>query len=585
MKRWALAVAALVLAGNALAAVHATLNTPQTGTGEPVRLTLSYDGQTREQPDLAPLQQDFDILSSSRSNNMQIINGSVSSHTEIQLMIAPKRTGQLLVPQISWGGELSNPVTLIVSAGAAPQQQNVFLETIVETHEPYVQAAVNVTVRVYAGERLLQAGLEFTGNGDVLVQQLGADRNRQLEKNGQLYDVVERHYVLFPQKSGEIRLPGAQLSGQVVVRLRPDRLTTDPFADLFGAAGMAAGTKPIRIRGDDVVLNVRPRPPGTDARDWLPARRVTLTEQWHPDGGEIHVGDPVTRELHLRVEGLTAAQLPDLAALMTMPAGVKAYPDQPKLDTPAQQGDVIVSTRDQSVAMIADRAGTFELPPLRLAWWDTATNEQREVSLPGRTVKVLPAAGAAAASTAIAGPADSAATDSGPSGGAASLAGSSGGGRAGAVSLRDPWLWSTVGFALLWIGTVLAWLVARGRGPRAVAVAAKVRKVEPVTPAQARAQFQSACRQDDPQAARHALLAWAEVAWPGAPPQGLEALARQVGDPQVEALLVELDRALYRGAPWNGAPLAAALPELPPKGSGTQGDGDGDGGGLAPLYR
>jgi hypothetical protein len=582
MKGWVIALAALALTGNALAAVHATLDPPQVAAGEPVHLTLTYDGQTRDQPDLAALQQDFDILSTSRGTSIQMANGSVSSRTEIQVMLSPKRTGQILVPQITWGSELSNPLTLTVNPGGAagaPQQQTVFLETIVDTHEPYVQAAVNVTVRVYAGERLLQAGLEFAGTGDVLVQQVGADRNRQLEKNGQLYDVVERHYVVFPQKSGELTLAGAQLSGQVVVRMRPDRLTTDPFADLFGASGMAAGTKPIRIHGDDVVLNVRPRPAGTDPRYWLPARSITLEETWHPDGAEIHVGDPVTRDLHLRAEGLTAAQLPDLAALMTMPEGVKAYPDQPRLDNKAA-GDVVVGTRDQSVAMIADHAGRIELPALRLAWWDIAANTERAVTLPARSVTVLPAAGAAAA--AVANPGSTAAVAP-PAGTPSATAVPAGSGAGVAGARRDPWAWSTLGFALLWIATLVAWTISRARGTPVVA-RAKLRKAEPLTPAQARGRFQAACRQDDPQAARHALLAWAEVAWPRSPPQGLEALAKLLGNPRVEALLVELDRALYRGAPWNGAPLAAAVQELPPKGQ-TAGGGGGDDGGLAPLYR
>jgi hypothetical protein len=587
MKPWGFALAALAalaLAGKALAADHATLDPPQVAAGEPVHLILSYDGQTRDAPDLAPLQQDFDILSTSRSTSIQMVNGSISSRTEIQVMLSPKRSGQIAVPPVTWGREQSNPLSLTVSAagaagaaGAAPPQ-NVFLETLVDTHDPYVQAAVNVTVRVYAGERLLQAGLEFAGSGDVLVQQVGGDRNRQLEKNGQLYDVVERHYVVFPQKSGEIRLSGAQLSGQVVVRLRQNPLTTDPFADLFGAAGMAAGTKPIRIHGDDVVLNVRPRPAGADARYWLPARSITLEETWHPDGAEVHVGDPVTRDLHLRAEGLTAAQLPDLAALMTMPDGVKAYPDQAKLDT-ASQGDVVVGTRDQSVAMIADHAGSIELPALRLAWWDTAANAERTVTLPARRITVLPAAGGAA--SAAANPLPSAAVAPAMPTGAATPAATGAGGSLGAAR-RDPWAWSTLAFALLWVVTLAAWGIARARGTPAVA-RPRLRRTQPLTPAQARTRFQAACRQDDPQAARHALLAWAEVAWPRSPPQGLEALAKRLGDTRIEALLIELDRALYRGAPWNGAPLAAAVQELPPKDAAA--GGGGDDGGLAPLYR
>jgi hypothetical protein len=568
VRAWAGALVGVLMAANAIAAVKATLDSNQVGVGEPVRLVLQYDGQTREQPDLAPLQQDFDILSTSRSNNMQIINGTVSSHTETQMVIAPKRAGQVLVPSISWAGESSNSLTLIVSATAAPQPESVFLETIVDQKEPYVQAAVNVTVRVYTGEQLLQASLEFTGNGDALVQQVGTDQNRRLEKNGHEYDVVERHYVLFPQKSGELKLPGAQLAGQVLVRLRPDRQSTDPFADLFGAAsGLAAGSKPIRVHGDDIILRVRAQPSGVDARYWLPARKVTLTDKWHPDNAEVHVGDPITRDLHLQVEGLTAAQLPDLAALASLPAGIKAYPDQAKLENTVQ-GDTVIGKRDQSVAMIADQAGKFVLEPLRLTWWDTQANQSREAILPGRTFTILPATGGAttqppaATTSSVAGDRNTAAA---PSTAAAARGG----------ALRDPWLWISVALAQLWLGTVLAWVLSR-RPPREIA---------PLSAPKARAQFQAACRRNDAHAARTALLAWAATAWPESPPRGLAALAKRVGDDKASALLLQLGRSLYRGAAWNGAPLADAINELPPRRDGAGGSGNADGDGLAPLYR
>lgn len=567
MRTWAGAVLGLLMAATAHGAVKATLDTNQVGAGDSVRLTLQYEGQTREQPDLTPLQQDFDILSTSHSNNMQIINGTVSSHTELQVGLSPKHAGQISVPQITWAGERSNPLTLTVSATAAAQADSVFLETIVDQKQPFVQAAVNVTVRVYSGEQLLQASLEFAGSGDVLVQQVGPDRNRTLEKNGRQYEVVERHYALFPQKSGEQRIPGPQLAGQVVARVRPDRPATDPFADLFGAAGgLAGGTRPIRVHGDDVVLNVRPQPNGVDARYWLPAQNVAITEDWHPDTAEVHVGDPITLDLHMRAEGLTAAQLPDLSALLSLPAGLKAYPDQAKLAN-AAQGEAVIGKRDQSVAMIADQAGTFELAPLRLTWWDTQANQSREVILPGRTLRILPAVGRAAVQAPVATAGNGVAT--GNFGTAPAV---SAGGRASA--LRDPWLWISLALALLWLGTVLAWIISRR----------PARTVAPLSAPKARAQFQAACRRNDAQGARGALLAWAATAWPESPPRSLAALSRRAGDDKISALLLQLGRALYRGAPWDGAALAAAINELPPRGSGAS-DGDADGGGLAPLYR
>jgi hypothetical protein len=567
VRAWAGALLGMLMAVTAHGAVTAALDANQVGAGDSVRLTLQYEGQTRELPDLTPLQQDFDIVSTSRSNNMQIINGTVSSHTEAQVVLSPKHAGQISVPQLTWAGERSNPLTLNVSAAPAAQADSVFLETIVDQKQPFVQAAVNVTVRVYSGEQLLQASLEFAGNSDVLVQQVEADRNRTLEKNGRQYEVVERHYVLFPQKSGELKIPGAQLAGQVVVRLRPDRPSTDPFAGLFGAAGgLAGGTKPIRVHGDDVVLNVRPQPDGVDARYWLPAQNVTITENWHPDTAEVHVGDPITRDLHMRAEGLTAAQLPDLSALVSPPSGLKAYPDQAKLANSAQ-GDIVIGKRDQSVAMIADQAGTFELAPLHLTWWDTRTNLAREVTLPGRTLRILPAVGRpampATAGTMGNGVAigNLGTTPAAPAGGRASV-------------LRDPLLWISLALALLWLGTVLAWVLSRR----------PARQAAPLSAPKARAQFQAACRRNDAQGARDALLAWAATAWPESPPRSLAALSRRISDEKISALLLQLGRALYRGAPWDGAALAAAVNELPPRGGAASG-GTADGGGLAPLYR
>ncbi len=565
MKAPLCALLALLMAASALGAVRATLDANHVGAGEPVRLVLQYEGQTRDQPDLAPLQQDFDILSTSRSNNMQIINGTVSSHTETQIIIAPKRAGQIPVPPITWAGEASNPLTLNVSAKQTAQLDSVFLETIVDQKQPYVQAAVNVTIRVYAGEQLLQATLEFAGNGDVLAQQVGLDRNRTLEKNGRQYDVVERHYLLFPQKSGDLKLPGPQLAGQVVMRARPDRLSTDPFADLFGAAGGLAGAaKPIRVHGDDVALNVRARPNGIDERYWLPAQKVTLTDNWHPGNAEVHVGDPITRDLHLRAEGVTAAQLPDLAALIKLPAGLKAYPDQAKLDN-AALGDVVTAKRDQSVAMIADRPGKFELAPLRLAWWDTQANQPREIILPGHTLTILPAMGAANP-----GPVPAANPDGASRNTAAAQDSPA---RLSTTSLRDPWLWISLIFALLWLATMLAWLFSR-RAPR---------KAAPLSAAKARVQFQTACRRNDASGARSALLAWAATAWPESAPRSIAALAKRLADDRISVLLLELGRALYRGAPWDGAALASAIRDLPPRGDVT-GGGKPGGGSLAPLY-
>src|SRR5262249_34147591 len=147
--------------------------------------------------------------------------------------------------------------------------------------------------------------------------------------------------------------------------------------------------KPIRVHGDDIVLQVRPRPASATASYWIPTKNLAVTGEWRPDSLEAQAGEPITLDLHLRAEGLTAAQLPDFASLMQIPPGLKAYPDQPKLKNPPENG-ALVGERDQSIALIADRAGDFKLPAVSIQWWDTGANQLRTIGLPARTLKVLP---------------------------------------------------------------------------------------------------------------------------------------------------------------------------------------------------
>ena len=203
----------------------------------------------------------------------------------------------------------------------------------------------------------------------MLVQQVGADRNETVVENGERYQVVERRYDIFPQRSGPLKLSGPVLDAQIAVQNRMDPFGNS-FKDFFGNrpfGGAFTTAKPIRVRGDDIALEVLPRPAAAGNDYWLPARGVTLEGEWRPAQGPIKVGDPVTLDLHLSAQGLTAAQLPDLNSLLKLPPGIKAYPDQAKLTNDTQNG--IVGRRDQSIALIADRAGDFTLPAVSVHWW------------------------------------------------------------------------------------------------------------------------------------------------------------------------------------------------------------------------
>ena len=80
---------------------------------------------------------------------------------------------------------------------------------------------------------------------------------------------------------------------------------------------------------------------------------------------------------------------------------------------------------------------------------------------------------------------------------------------------------------------------------------------------QARKAFQQACRENNPQATRHHLLAWARATWQENPPIGLKSIAARLGEQHIEHLLQQLDRACYTHCEWQGESLLTSLQSLP----------------------
>ncbi|MBI3432544.1 MAG: protein BatD [Hydrogenophilales bacterium] len=566
--RLLLLVALWSLSLSASAAVSARLDPPQVGPGEAVQLILQHDGETSSQPDLGPLKQDFDVLGRSTGSSIQIINGRMSAQTEINLTLMPKHGGTLQVPALQWDGQTTPALALTVngnSAGApsgnvpASGSAHVFLTTTLDQKQPYVQAAATLTVRLYTDEPLYQASLELQPSNDVLVQQLGQDSQTSATRDGRSYRVIERKYLLFPQRSGQLHLDGPVLNAEV----QDDRGGNDPFGanaffgNVFGRnpfGGMMNATRPLRVRADPLVLNVRPRPASGTGHDWLPAQKVTLAETWQPDSGPLHVGDPITRHLHLSALGLTASQLPDLSVLMPLPDGLRAYPDQAKLNT-GVQGDGVVGIRDQDIALIASRSGRYQIPALHLYWWDTTRNLQREVELPTRTLFVLPSSGGVAAATA----------PPGQAGGTPLLPAEPTGPVASEATAResDRWRWLSLGLGILWLATLSAWWMGRrrSRGHRPVPPDV-ARTANTLTAAGARKAFHQACQANDPHTARRCLLEWARAAWPDDPPLGLRVLTDRLDDARLQPLLKQLDRVCYAGGAWDGKLLADELKAL-----------------------
>jgi hypothetical protein len=564
MRRVLFAILPVLLWPALSAAAQITVQTDR----DPVSLRESFQiefeaqGDVDGDPDFSPLNRDFRILSTAQSSSFSFSNGRSSSTKTWTLTVVARRTGTIAIPSVNFGKDRSPPGSVTVtaagagSAGAQRDSGDVFIEVEAHPLQPLVQAQVIYTARLFVAVPVSDATLSDPAieSGDAVIERLGEDRNYETQVMGRRFKVLERNYAVFPQASGKIVIAPLQFQG---------RIGRDVFSmfDPFGPQ-----PKAVFRQSAPIALDVRPIPAGFSAPQWLPAKKVQLSEEWSPDPPEFRAGSPLTRTLVLSADGLAASQLPDLAA--SYPDAIRIYPDQPVLNNRATPTGIIGS-RQEKIAIIPSAPGEYVLPAISVPWWNTRTGELAWARLPERRITVLPGEGAAV-------------PDSVPEPARA---------ESGARVFEEPqaavpppspparaWMWISGFLAAAWLLTILLWRRQRRAGGPSPGARARVdssrRAARAVT---------DACRANDARKARDALLQWAAHHWPAMPPRSIGELASRC-EGKLARELERLNAALYARQPgdWNGNELRREFEGAAPRAEKRLAADDTT---LEPLFR
>jgi hypothetical protein len=442
-RRWWRACVWLLLgiSGLANAQTRAWLDRDAISDADTATLTIETDAGA---PDYAPLQADFELSGQTSSRQVQWSQGAMSARSRYAITLSPKRSGELTVPALQVGAARTAPLRLTVSASApatatAPGNATAFVETEVDDANPYVQQSVGVVVRLYYASQLLSGELGLDTPEGASLQRVGEDRSLVREINGRRYNLVERRYLLIPERSGPLLLAGARFNG---------RSAGGFFDDMFGGDGR------LRASAPDRTLQVRPQPDAAP-QPWLPLHDLRLRYTAAPT--RARAGEAATVVIEAVADGATHAQFPELPSLDVGP-GAQVFPEPPQYDETFNGGTPrLTLTRRYSI--VPRQAGTLVVPGPRLAWWDVKAGQARMATLPDLTLAVAAGVpGSAPAPVAL---------DT-----RAALPGSNAAPSDAVVvpALRAyPWGWiaAAAGFALLWLLT-LAWGWRRrraGAGP------------------------------------------------------------------------------------------------------------------------
>lgn len=546
----------LLLTPSSWAELKAYLNQNTVFVGDPVELVIESDSKLSAKPDLSPLSQDFQIQGTSQSTNFSMVNGNMSYTQSWKINLLPKHKGQLTIPSLMVGSEKTQPLKLSVAdlspEAVAQASQHVRLEAIAEIGQsfPYVQQQIPYTLRLYTDDTVVAGDMYEPQIENAVIERISKDKQYSVVKNGKRLSVLERRYVISPEKSGKLVIPPALFKGEQrppeQQRSRRDDFFNDPFFNdsLFNSMFREPG-KPISTRSDTIEVPVQPIPSDYTGNNWLPAEDVVINDSWDKQLPTFRVGEPVTRTLTWQTKGLTGSQIPEMQ--LPAPEKMRMYPDQVKTETKTD-GKTVFGLRRQEISYIPDTAGEITIPAMQIDWWNVQTGKQEVFTIPAKQIEVLPAADG---STSIATPESKAQP---------SATNKQDQGKASAENAPSEqhstrwWLWLLLATSLAaagyWLRNILR---SRNKPQKVETTIVKKAKKRVANTKKVLSDLQTACEKHDKTQVAKLLLELAKLQWPANAPRNLGALADRlaVGADEIR----ELDRQLYADensqTPWH----------------------------------
>lgn len=519
---------------------------------------FDFDLSSLPSPDIEKVAPDFDILARNQRYSIRTVNGDMVGEITWTYQLAPKSTGELTIPALTFQGSVSSPVTVEVVDGSPPDQatdnRDSFIELTADKAEVYVQEQLILTVRLYFRGSLIRGELSDPQHPNVIIETLGKQKEFSRFRDGERYRVVERRYALFPQKPGPLNLPAIRFEGQ--------------------AREADGSLKFLRDNAQLFEVQVNEVPAEFSGTTWLPATSLTIAEAGMPPTLDLNTGDNLTRTLSLQATGLPSEALPPLPE--SVPDGLRSYPENPQRDTSVGP-DGITSTLTQTRALVPVKAGQLTLPAIRIPWWDTESDSEKVAVIPAQTLNITGADNNKSEDNAaepIASSADSQSTPPEPGSKVSAT-------NSGDISDNSKfWQWISLALAGIWVLTMVAWWLTRRMTRQSPS------NTDLPGPQDESERFEKllSAAQEGRSSAPGLFVNWANARLPGHDFRSAEDVFREYPEPDLEAQLSRLQAYLFSredvsGTQWDGNALIQALKQT--RGRMTKVSSKA---GLPPLY-
>ncbi|MBP6748002.1 MAG: BatD family protein [Xanthomonadaceae bacterium] len=381
-----------LMAGPAAAESRAFIDRDRLALDDTLTMTVQVeDDALLDLPDFSQLIANFRIEDIKTDQQLIMGPGRMGLRMSLFLTLRPKREGRIDIPPFRVGNQMLGPFVVTVLPPRNPQpvapppplpsaQSNdrgmATLQTSIEPGPAYAQQAVGYVVRLYYDQtRMIDGKLDQATPPGATLMQLGEDVESNLVVDSRPYRLVERRFLLIPDRPGLLRIPSPIFEGRGVVSM---------FDEMFGNA--SRGT--MKIAGESRSVQVRPIPANAP-QPWLPARSVSL--RYLAVERSPRVGEAAKVIVEMSVDGANAVMLPELK--LDAVGAAQVFPEPPQVDESFFENRPR-ATVAREFSIVPEKTGKLHIAGPRVAWWDVKQGVARTASLPDFMWDVAPAANA-----------------------------------------------------------------------------------------------------------------------------------------------------------------------------------------------
>jgi hypothetical protein len=418
------AIAVLVLSCNSLLAQVKFY--ASAGKQVPVNqgLQLNYTVENGEAQSIKlPQINDFQVVSGPNTmQNVSIVNGHMSRSTTYSYVLKPKKEGTYkigkAVVNVDGANLESNELTVEVTGPVQQARQrsrdpfeDMFMDDPFEEQqqEPQVNKAEiekevknNVFLRLVASDNSVYAGEQITASLKLYFncpiaqvqlskaptfdgfwnQEVQMDPNKKPdieEYNGKKYNVVElQKYNLFPQRSGALKITGAELATIVQVQVRGGRRS---FWDMFG--GVQAYNVPHKCLSNEVTINVKEPPVAGRPANYNGAVG-NLKFETSLSSANAKTDEPVTYTV--KISGSGNLKLID-APTLELSDAFEVYDPKVK-ENVAGGGAGLSGSKQYDFLIVPRQPGDFKIPANSFSYFSPSANKYITITSPEYALKV-----------------------------------------------------------------------------------------------------------------------------------------------------------------------------------------------------